>query len=260
MELIEVLTRKPPQRQSAPSDKMYSVSRHAELADTREPSTSTSRSNETAIHPSGVNQAGDSHTPAPDSAHRVRQETKPSACEHKTGSVGRWWGRAGELFAASKLGLCLCRDYTQGHDGRMGNNLVEIKTITPWKRRPFVRGKRSGNFNLLAVVRFYSSGEAELRLIRRSRLPKGNGGTYFGLSWSRACALAEPGQLHGVRPLFVDSSESGNCEPRPEETWRAVRRGRWPTYGASGGRPNSRRSQAWASRFQAAPRRWDSSG
>lgn len=178
---------------------MNAVTPHAGLVDTRAPSTRTSRSTETALHPGGASRAGQSQLPAPDSAPRVRQETQicrlvsyASACEHNTGCAGQCWGRAGELFAASKLGLCLCREYTQGHDGRLGNDLVEIKTITPTKRRPFVRGKRSGNFNLLAVVRFHSSGDAELRLIRRSRLPKGDGGAYFGLSWSRACALAEP--------------------------------------------------------------------
>lgn len=166
------------------------------IADARE--SATRRPDETTVHPSRKSGVGNQQVQPPGTDPHARRDARvsrtaslASACAQEIGLAGRYWGRAGEVFAAAKLGLNLCRDYTQGHDGRMGNHLVEIKTITPLKRKPFVRVKRSGNFSLLAVVWFHSSLEAELRLIRRSRLPKGNRGACFRLSWSRACALAE---------------------------------------------------------------------
>lgn len=113
------------------------------------------------------------------------------AREHQTLQPCPLWGRAGELYAAQRFGLTLSRSHTQGHDGRLGNDLVEIKTITPLKRKPFVRVKRSGNFNVIAVVRVLPDHQFEARLVRRDRLPKGRGGEYFVLPWSKVCALAE---------------------------------------------------------------------
>lgn len=108
------------------------------------------------------------------------------------GTVGRLWGRVGELYAALHYGVKLCRECAQGHDGRLGNDLVEIKTITSLKRKLYVRAKRSGNFSLLAVVRVLPDHRVDLRIVRRDRLLKCCEGKYLVLSWSRVCALADP--------------------------------------------------------------------
>ena len=112
--------------------------------------------------------------------------------EEETGNVSALWGRIGELYAALRYGVKLSRRNSQGHDGRLGNDLVEIKTITPRKRKSFVRAKRAGNFSMLAVIRVHPDHQFEARIVRRDRLPKGKHGAYVVLSWSRVCALAEP--------------------------------------------------------------------
>lgn len=112
--------------------------------------------------------------------------------EEQTGKISALWGRVGELYAAIRYGVKLSRRHAQGHDGRLGKELVEIKTITPRKRKPFVRAKRAGNFSMLAVIRVRPDHQFEARIVRRDRLPKGNDGAYVVLSWSRVCALAEP--------------------------------------------------------------------
>lgn len=132
------------------------------------------------------------------SGHQLTEEAllrrfvdEASAWERKTGKACSLWGHIGESYAALRFGVKLSRKNAQGHDGRLGNNLVEIKTITPLKRKPFVRAKRAGNFSLLAVIRVYPDHHFEARLVRRECLPKARAGAYVFLSWDRACALAD---------------------------------------------------------------------
>lgn len=106
------------------------------------------------------------------------------------------WGKIGELYVAERFGVVLSRDHVQGHDGRLGHELVEIKTITPHKTRSFVRVKRSGNFSLLAVVRVDELHRFDARLIRRSEFLSKGEGKYATLSWSTACKLAESDEGH----------------------------------------------------------------
>jgi hypothetical protein len=121
-----------------------------------------------------------------------RSVREAMACELRTGEPSLLWGRIGERYAAERFGLQLSRNNSQGHDGRIGNDFVEIKTITPLKQKPFVRVKRAGNFSMLAVIRVRPDYRFEARIVRRDRLPKGNGGAYLVLAWSSVCALAEP--------------------------------------------------------------------
>jgi hypothetical protein len=102
------------------------------------------------------------------------------------------WGRIGELYAAERFGIELTRAHTQGHDGRLGDDLVEIKTITPGKRAPFVTVKRAGNFNHLVIVRVDSDYQLDARLVPRNRLPSGDGGRIAVVSWWTACRLGVP--------------------------------------------------------------------
>lgn len=102
------------------------------------------------------------------------------------------WGRIGELYVAKRFGVVLSREYAQGHDGRLGNDLVEIKTLTPNKHRPIVRVKRKGNFSLLAVVRVNEDSEFDALLVRRDELPMAGDGDYLYIHWNTLRGLAEP--------------------------------------------------------------------
>jgi hypothetical protein len=152
--------------------------------------TSTSlQSTEAARSGAEIVDIGNQKRPLPGELQRLVCEAL--ALEQQTGKGSTLWGRVGELYAAIRYGVKLSRRNAQGHDGRLGNDLVEIKTITPQKRKPFVRAKRAGNFSMIAVVRVRPDHQFEARIVRRDRLPKGNGGAYVVLSWSRVCALAE---------------------------------------------------------------------
>lgn len=110
--------------------------------------------------------------------------------EHTLDKISPDWGRIGEDYLAERFAVQLCKDrHAEGHDGRSGNDLIEIKTITPHKRRAFVQVKRAGNFSVLAVVRVTDDYRLEGRFVRRDRLPPGDGGKYMIVSWRTACRL-----------------------------------------------------------------------
>jgi hypothetical protein len=50
-----------------------------------------------------------------------------------TGKYLQIWGELGELYAEVRFGLKRHRAHTQGSDGKLGNNFVEVKTISPEK-------------------------------------------------------------------------------------------------------------------------------
>jgi len=102
-------------------------------------------------------------------------------------SAGRhlaFFGELGELFAEIRFGIKRHRRIgTPGSDGRLGNDFVEIKTISPDKRTNRVQVKRSGNFSQLVVVKISDDFEFEARMIPRKSLSKGKG-QYASVSWS----------------------------------------------------------------------------
>ena len=100
-----------------------------------------------------------------------------------TGRYLQIWGELGELFAELKYGIKRHKPHTQGSDGKLGNDFVEIKTISPEKDGEKVQVKRAGNFNKLLVVKISEDFEFEGRFIERKRLSKGDG-TYARISWS----------------------------------------------------------------------------
>ncbi len=59
------------------------------------------------------------------------------------------FGELGELYGEAKYGIKRHKPFTQGSDGRLGNDFVEIKTISPIKSNSTVLVKRAGNFNKL---------------------------------------------------------------------------------------------------------------
>ena len=92
-----------------------------------------------------------------------------------TGRYLQIWGELGELYAEIKFGLKRHRPGTQGSDGKLGNDFIEVKTISPEKGTDKVLVKRSGNFNKLLVVKIDSSFNFEARIVDRKELGKGTG-------------------------------------------------------------------------------------
>ena len=100
-----------------------------------------------------------------------------------TGRYLQIWGEIGELFAEIRYGIKRHRPGTEGSDGRIGNDWVEIKTISPEKGNNRIRVKRAGNFNKLLIVKINESFQFQSRLVDRKRLKKGSG-KYASLLWS----------------------------------------------------------------------------
>lgn len=100
-----------------------------------------------------------------------------------TGRYLQIWGELGELFAEVGYGIKRHKPHTRGSDGKLGNDYVEIKTISPEKEGDQVEVKRAGNFNKLLVVRISETFEFEGRLIARKQLSMGEG-KYARVSWS----------------------------------------------------------------------------
>lgn len=108
------------------------------------------------------------------------------------------WGPIGEAYAQEKFGVELCRrENAAGHDGRWKDELVEIKTITPYKSRPFVRVKRAGNFSLLLAIRIAADCTVEARFLSRRELPPCKGDKYAYVDWSRMHRMLAKHWLHG---------------------------------------------------------------
>ena len=109
------------------------------------------------------------------------------AADHKalTGKYLQIWGELGELYAEVQFGVRRHRAaHTKGSDGRLGNDFVEVKTISPEKSASMVHVKRAGNFNKLLVVRINEQFEFEARMIDRRQLGKGKG-KLARVSWGR---------------------------------------------------------------------------
>lgn len=101
-----------------------------------------------------------------------------------TGRYLQIWGELGELYAEVKYGIKRHKPHTRGSDGKLGNDFVEIKTISPEKDGEQVQVKRAGNFNRLLVIKISEQFEFEGRFIKRKGLSKGEGGVYARVSWS----------------------------------------------------------------------------
>lgn len=92
-----------------------------------------------------------------------------------TGRYLQIWGELGELYAEIHFGIVRHKPGTAGSDGRLGNDFVEVKTISPEKTGRKVQVKRAGNFNKLLVVKISDEFEFEARMIDRAALKKGTG-------------------------------------------------------------------------------------
>ena len=70
-----------------------------------------------------------------------------------TGRYLQIWGELGELHAEIAYGIKRHKPMTPGSDGKIGNDYVEVKTISPEKNSTEVQVKRAGNFNKLLIVK-----------------------------------------------------------------------------------------------------------
>lgn len=109
------------------------------------------------------------------------------AAEYKalTGRYLQIWGELGEVYAEVKYGIKRHKPATQGSDGRLGNDFVEVKTISPEKSHAIAQVKRAGNFNKLLVVRISEDFEFESKMIDRKSLKKG-AGKHAKVNWEGA--------------------------------------------------------------------------
>ena len=102
-----------------------------------------------------------------------------------TGNHLQVYGDIGELYGAITYGICLHENYREGSDGHLGVDLIEVKTITPFKKNNRVTVKMTGDFTKLLVVRINEDFEINARLIDRQDLPKVTGKVLF-LDWAAA--------------------------------------------------------------------------
>ncbi len=97
-------------------------------------------------------------------------------CYHsETGLHLSVYGDIGELFGAITHGIKLHKNYAQGSDGRLGNDFVEIKTISPFKNKDEVLVRLDGHFSKLLVVKINEDFEISQRLVDRKDLRRQTG-------------------------------------------------------------------------------------
>ena len=89
-----------------------------------------------------------------------------------TGRYLQIWGELGELYGELKYGIKRHRPMTQGSDGRLGNDHIEIKTISPEKNNERVEVNLTGNFNKLLIVKISEKFEFDAGFIDRKTIAK----------------------------------------------------------------------------------------
>lgn len=92
-----------------------------------------------------------------------------------TGRYLQIWGELGEFYAEIKYGIQRHKPHVPGSDGRLGNDFVEVKTISPEKSDNRISVKRAGNFSKLLVVRITADWTFDARMVDRKALGKGTG-------------------------------------------------------------------------------------
>jgi hypothetical protein len=126
-----------------------------------------------------------------------------------TGRYLHIFGELGELYAEATYGIKRHRQSTPGSDGRLGDDLVEVKTISPQKGRLRVKVRRQGNFTKLLMVRISSDFKFESRIADRSvfstleKSPQGKA----KIAW-RSMPKAKPGKATRHAKQTVSESQS----------------------------------------------------
>ena len=109
-------------------------------------------------------------------------------------------GELGELFAEIMFGITRHAPRTQGSDGKLGNELVEIKTITPDKKRDVVQVKRAGDFVNLIVVKITDDFQFGARTVHRCTLTRRED-EYDEISWAAMIAGEPDMEIHRNFPI-----------------------------------------------------------
>lgn len=94
------------------------------------------------------------------------------------------FGELGEILAEITFDIKRHKPRAQGSDGRLDNDFIEIKTITPEKCVPKVSVNRKGHYNKLLVIKIDENFNFEARMLHRKDMPKGNGGKQASVSWN----------------------------------------------------------------------------
>lgn len=89
----------------------------------------------------------------------------------------------GELYGAITYGINLHSNYSQGSDGRLGNDFIEVKTIAPSNKREETEVNMAGHFSKLLVVKFNEEFEIAHKLIDR-KLLRATKGNRLRINWS----------------------------------------------------------------------------
>ena len=100
-----------------------------------------------------------------------------------TGKHLNVYGDIGELFGAIMYGITLHKNFAKGSDGRLENDFVEIKTISPLNSKETTRVRLDRHFSKLLIVKVSDCFEVSARLLKRSELPKTTGDT-VNISWN----------------------------------------------------------------------------
>ncbi len=109
-------------------------------------------------------------------------------------------GELGELFAEIMFGIKRHNAGTRGSDGMLGNELVEVKTITPDKKGNVVQVKRAGNFGKLVVVKISDDFQFGARMVHRKTLKRGKG-RFDEISWNAMVAGELNQEIHRNFPI-----------------------------------------------------------
>ena len=107
-----------------------------------------------------------------------------------TGSHLQVYGDLGELYGAITHGIKLHRNYAQGSDGKLGNDFVEVKTITPFKSNDTITLNLNRNFSKVLIVKIDVDFEVQGRLLERKALPKTKGNK-LRLNWADLVSAAD---------------------------------------------------------------------
>ena len=97
---------------------------------------------------------------------------------------GLWSCSAFARRRSSSSGIELHKNYAKGSDGRLGNDFVEIKTITPFKKKHSVEVRLDRHFSKLLVVKIDEDFEVSGRLMERNQLP-GIRGSVLRIEWDQ---------------------------------------------------------------------------
>ncbi len=108
-----------------------------------------------------------------------------------TGRYLQIWGELGELYAEIKYEVKRHKPNTPGSDGKLGNDYVEVKTISPEKNSLEVQVKRAGNFSKLLVVKISEDFQFDARMLDRKKMSKGEG-THAKVAWTSIPSTDNP--------------------------------------------------------------------